>query len=88
MVLVTRLNDRAFVINADLIETVEETPDTVVTLTTGRKYVVRETVDTIVARVVEYRSRCLPVTLGAASPSSEGTAPLGPAAGPREEPPS
>ncbi len=42
MIELTKLNDRKFVINSDLIETVEETPDTVITLTTGRKIIVKE----------------------------------------------
>ena len=42
MVELTRLNDRKVVINSDLIESVEETPDTVITLTTGKKIIVKE----------------------------------------------
>ena len=42
MIELTRLNGRKFVINCDLIETVEETPDTVITLTTGKKIIVKE----------------------------------------------
>jgi flagellar protein FlbD len=44
-----------FVVNADLIEVCEATPDTHVTLTTGRKLIVRETPAEIIALVVEYR---------------------------------
>lgn len=42
MIEVTKLNDSKIVVNADLIELIEETPDTVVTLTTGRKIIVKE----------------------------------------------
>ena len=42
MIEVTRLNDTKILINPDLIEFVEETPDTVVTFTTGRKIIVKE----------------------------------------------
>ena len=42
MIDVTRMNDTTLTINCDLIETVEETPDTVITLTTGRKIIVKE----------------------------------------------
>lgn len=42
MIELTRLNDRKIVINSDLIESVEETPDTVITLTTGKKIIVKE----------------------------------------------
>lgn len=57
MIKVTRLGGKAtlLVINADLIEFVESTPDTVITLTTGDKMVVRESVDEVVARVVAYK---------------------------------
>jgi len=47
-----------FVINADLIETVEATPDTVVTLTTGHKLIVEESVDEVIRRVVEFKRAC------------------------------
>ena len=54
MIRLTRLDGKDFVINALLIETVEEVPDTVVSLTTGRKHVVRESADEIVRRVTAY----------------------------------
>ena len=40
MIEVTRLNGTTVLINSDLIETVEETPDTVISLTTGKKFIV------------------------------------------------
>jgi flagellar protein FlbD len=55
----TRLNGTTIVINSDLIETVEETPDTVVTLTIGTKYVVQESSRDIVDKVVEFRRRIM-----------------------------
>lgn len=42
MIELTRLNNRKFVLNCDLIEMVEETPDTVITLTSGKKIIVKE----------------------------------------------
>lgn len=42
MIELTRFNDTPFTLNADIIETVEETPDTVITLTTGKKIIVKE----------------------------------------------
>ena len=42
MIEVTRLNGTQILVNADLIELVEETPDTVITFTTGRKIIVKE----------------------------------------------
>jgi flagellar protein FlbD len=46
-------------LNADLIEHIDVTPDTVITLTTGQILRVRETVDEVVRRVVEFRRRIL-----------------------------
>ena len=42
MIDVTRMNGKQFTLNSDLIETIEETPDTVLTLTTGKKIIVKE----------------------------------------------
>ena len=55
MIRLTRLNGTDVVINADLIEFVETTPDTLVTLITGKKIPVRETTDDVIGRVVAYR---------------------------------
>jgi flagellar protein FlbD len=54
MIKVTRLNGKEFVVNADLIQTVEETPDTVLTLVNHEKLVVTERADEVVRRVIEY----------------------------------
>lgn len=55
MIRVTRLNHAPLVLNADLIEYMEKTPDTVITLTTGQKIVVRETAEEVIGKVVEFR---------------------------------
>lgn len=55
MIEVTKLNDSKIVINADLIELIEETPDTVVTLTTGRKIIVKESRQEVKDLVKSYR---------------------------------
>lgn len=57
MISVTRFNDSTLIINADLIQTVEETPDTVITLTTGTKFIVKEKSKEIVDKVVEYKKK-------------------------------
>jgi flagellar protein FlbD len=44
-----------FVLNAELIETVEETPDTVITLTNGKKLLVEESMDEVIRKVMDYR---------------------------------
>jgi flagellar protein FlbD len=53
-----RLNRQEFVLNADLIETIESTVDTLITLTDGKKLLVPDSVDDIVKAVVAYRQLC------------------------------
>jgi len=55
MIHLTRLNHISLVLNADLIEFIEVTPDTVISLTTGQKLVVLESAEEVVRRVVEFR---------------------------------
>ena len=55
MIRLTRLNGVEVVVNADLIEFVETTPDTLVTMLTGKKIPVRESTDEVIERVVSYR---------------------------------
>jgi len=57
MIKVTRLNRDVVFVNADLVEYVETTPDTVISLTTGEKFMVLETPDQIVDLVVDYERR-------------------------------
>jgi flagellar protein FlbD len=59
MVRLTRLNQMPLVVNSDLIEHIEITPDTVITLTTGQKILVRETADQVIERVIEFRRALL-----------------------------
>lgn len=55
MIEVTRLTGTKILINADLIEIVEETPDTVITFTTGRKLIVKESRQQIKSLVKSYK---------------------------------
>lgn len=55
MIELTKLNNKKFTVNADIIEFVEETPDTVVTLTTGHKIIVKETRQEVANLVKLYR---------------------------------
>lgn len=55
MIKLTKLNEDIFFLNAELVKTVEETPDTVITLTNGSKYIVKENADTIIERIVQYK---------------------------------
>lgn len=59
MILLTRLNGPRFALNADLIERVEATPDTVVTLSDGTRYIVTDTVEQVVGAVRTFRSEAL-----------------------------
>lgn len=58
MIDVTRLNGKEITINCELIEVVEETPDTVVTLTTGKKIIVKESRQMIKNLVKLYKREC------------------------------
>lgn len=55
MIELTRYNDAAFTLNSDVIETVEETPDTVITLTNGKKIIVKESRQEVANLVKLYR---------------------------------
>ncbi|WP_366750261.1 flagellar FlbD family protein [Tepidanaerobacter sp. EBM-38] len=57
MIELTRLNGTKFVLNAELIESLESTPDTVITLTTDKKLVVLEKKDEIINKVIQYKKR-------------------------------
>lgn len=58
MIELTRLNGVRFAINSDHIEIIEETPDTVITLTNGHKYIVKESVREIISSIRSFRSSC------------------------------
>jgi len=55
MIKLTLFNDADVVVNADLIESVERTPDTLISLTTGKKVMVKESVEDVISKVVSYR---------------------------------
>ena len=59
MIRATRLNDSELLINADLIEVIEATPDTVITLIDGTRFIVRESPDELVDRIQRYRAALL-----------------------------
>ena len=54
MIALTKLNNQSFVLNADLIKYIESTPDTLVTLTTGERILVKEPSDEVIRRAVQY----------------------------------
>lgn len=59
MIRLTRLNHVPIVLNADLIQHIEVTPDTVIVLTTGQRFMVLESADEVVDRVVQFRRSIL-----------------------------
>jgi flagellar protein FlbD len=59
MIHLTRLNHVPLIVNSDLIEHVEVTPDTVVALTTGQKFLVLESAEDVVERVIQFRRAIL-----------------------------
>ena len=62
MIIVSRLNGARLAINADHIERIEETPDTVITLLDGKKILVLDSVMDVIDRVVEYRASVLRIS--------------------------
>lgn len=76
MIELTRLNGKPLAVNSDLIKFVEQAPDTVITLVTGEKFVVRECADEVVKRIIHFR-RLLIADLqrwpGAAGPNGTDT---------------
>lgn len=57
MVRLTRLDGSRLLINIDLIETVEETPDTIVILMNGHRYIVKENLDEVIEKIIDYRNK-------------------------------
>ena len=57
MIKLTRLDGEAFILNADLIRFIEKRPDTFITLTTGERLIVSESMDVVVDLAVDYQQR-------------------------------
>lgn len=75
MISLTRLSGTTFLLNADLIERVDRTPDTVVTLVDGTKYIVAESLDQVRAEVIDYRAA---IVARAAVPDASTVPPVRP----------
>jgi flagellar protein FlbD len=71
MIQLTRLNNSRLAVNSDLIKYVEEAPDTVITLLSGEKLVVRETTEQVIERVRDFRRSVLIGNASAASSALE-----------------
>lgn len=74
MIILTRLNGKPFAINPDHVERIDVTPDTVVTMFEGTKYIVKESLGEVVERVASFRARVL--ALGADYDPDEPRPPL------------
>jgi len=81
MIQLTRLNNQPLIVNSDLIKCVERAPDTVLTLVTGEKIIVRETIDQVLERIIAFRRAILagltprlsePLSPGPQTPVVEG----------------
>lgn len=55
MIKLLKLNGEEFILNCDLIETIEKTPDTIITLTNGKKFLVKDSIEAIINKVVIYK---------------------------------
>ena len=55
MIQATRLNGSSIYLNPEIIETIEKTPDTIITLTSGKKYVVKEDIEELSKRFIKYQ---------------------------------
>jgi flagellar protein FlbD len=76
MIQLTRLNNQALMVNSDLIKFVEQSPDTVISLTTGEKLIVRESAEQILEKIVRFRLSigCLPSHLKLREPDPDDNA--------------
>lgn len=57
MIELTAMNHEKFILNADHIEKIEQMPETIITLTNGKKYIVLESVDEVRCEVIEYKNK-------------------------------
>lgn len=73
MIRLTRINHVPLVLNSDLIEHVEVTPDTVIAMTSGQKFMVMETADQVIQKVIDFRRSIVnrPLESGSQSEASE-----------------
>ena len=55
MIKITRLNDRELTLNSDLIEFIEATPDTTITMSTGKKIIAKESIEDIINEIIAFK---------------------------------
>jgi len=59
MIKLTGLNNREFYLNCDLIEKIEATPDTVISTTTDKKFIVKESPEVIIKLIINFKKKCM-----------------------------
>lgn len=72
MIALQKLNGEQFVLNSDLIECIESTPDTLIVLNNGKKVLVSNTIEDIVRKAIKYRQLCGQTLQVAQKPAAEG----------------
>ena len=75
MIVLTRLNRHRFAVNPDLVERIQASPDTTLTLVDGATFVVAETMDAVIQSIVDFRARVLATALGHAAAPATAPAP-------------
>lgn len=60
MIQLTRINGTELLVNEQFIEIAEQTPDTVITMQNGHRYLVRESIEEIIGKSVQYSRECFP----------------------------
>ena len=75
MIVVTRLNGSGFAVNPDLVERIQETPDTTLIMVDGAKYIVRESMAEVIDLIAAYRARIVGMAYGTDSSGRSATGP-------------
>ncbi len=70
MIVVTRLNGSGFAVNPDLVERIQETPDTTLIMVDGAKYIVRESLADVIDLIAAYRARIVGMAYGTDLPAA------------------
>ncbi|WIE70101.1 MULTISPECIES: flagellar FlbD family protein [unclassified Curtobacterium] len=76
MIVVTRLNGSGFAVNPDLVERIQETPDTTLIMVDGAKYIVRESMADVIDLIAAYRARIVGMAYGTDQAPRTNTGPL------------
>jgi flagellar protein FlbD len=75
MIVVTRLNGSGFAVNPDLVERIQETPDTTLIMVDGAKYIVRESMVEVIDLIAAYRARIVGMAYGTDAAARAATGP-------------